>query len=259
MFTARFEFFCLSKETHMSKKTKKEVLSDYQKKGKRLIPPLMQLPNIVETSFIDTKIPELIWISALFNWADDRSAVNSVIEFQLTCQAATEPEQIPSLSFLSNFNRLTVSQKDKIISNSNCIYWIEKLRKLLCHQYVLFDEYPLSFIFESCKDFDRDEALIRLKGDVSELFDRHSHHATKVQATAVVAIMASGKIRLNKSIDFPDPNRVFDSPDSPEARIFASFARAFLNAGSNIDKDEETAAKWADAFWRQSFNFEGCY
>jgi hypothetical protein len=170
--------------TLMSKKTKKSVLSGYQRKGKILTPPMMQLPNLVETSFIDSKIPELIWISALFNWTDDRSAVNSVIEFQVTA-----PDQMPSLSFLSNFDKLSNAQKNAILSDSKCFQWIEKLRKALWHQHYLLEHYPLAFIFEAGGDFDREDAIVRLKEDVQDLFDRHSHHATKVQTTAVVAMM----------------------------------------------------------------------
>lgn len=242
----------------MSKKPKKAVLSDHQKRGKVLIPPLMQLPNLVETSFVDTKIPELIWISALFNWADDKSAVDAVIEFQLACKDAIAPNQMPSLSFLSNFDRLSDEQKKAIVLSSNCAPWIELLRKALWHQYALFEEYPLAFIFENSNDFDRDEALVRLKGDVSELLDRSSHHATKVQATAVFAMMALGKMVLNSTIDFPNPDSIFKSPDSTEARKVASFVRASLNAGNNMDTDAITASKWVDRFWDRSFQLEGC-
>lgn len=242
----------------MSKKTKKGVLSDHQKRGKVLIPPLMQLSNLVETSFVDTKIPELIWISALFNWTDDKSAVDAVIEFQLACQRAIAPDQIPSLSFLSNFDRLSETQKHTIVSSSNCAHWIEILRKALWHQYALFDRYPLAFIFENSDNLDRDEAIVRLKGDVSELLDRRSHHATKVQTTAVFAMPAIGKMILNKTIDFPDPDSIFKSPESLEARKVASFVRASLNAGNNMDTDELIAKEWVDEFWSSSYKLEGC-
>lgn len=242
----------------MNKKAKKGVLSDHQRQGKVLIPPMMQLPNLVETSFVDTKIPELIWISGLFNWTDDRSAVNCVIEFQLACQKATNSKQIPSLSFLSNFDRLSEEQKSSILSDAECSHWTEKLREALWYQYALLERYPLAFIFHDRQDFDRDEALVRLKEDVQSLFDRRSHHATKVQTTAVVGMMATGKMVLNSSVGFPNPNRVFDAPDSPDARVVAAFVRASLNAGNNMDTDVAVAARWADDFWKQAYNFEGC-
>ncbi len=242
----------------MNKKAKKGVLSDHQRRGKVLVPPMMQLPNLVETSFSDTKIPELIWISALFNWTDDRSAVNAIIEFQLACQKATNSDQLPYLSFLSNFDRLSEDQKHAILLDAECCRWIEVLKKALWHQHILFERYPLAFIFQDQVYDDRDEALVRLKGDVEELFDRYSHHSTKVQTTAVVGMMATGKMFLNSSINFPDPNRVFDAPESPEARMVASFVRATLNAGNNMDTDVAVAARWVNDFWMQAYTLEEC-
>ncbi len=60
------------------KKKKKGILSDHHRKGKRLIPPLMKLGNIEETSFKDSKIPELVWMSAIFNRASDKAAVSAL-------------------------------------------------------------------------------------------------------------------------------------------------------------------------------------
>lgn len=218
----------------------------------------MRLPNLVETSFRDSKVPELIWISALFNWAQDKAAVDSVVEFQITCQKAIATDDAPPLSFLSNFDRLSASQKKAIISDPECRKWIMFLQKELWHQHALLDRYPLAFIFPDRHEFDRTEAIDRLKQDVHGILDRYSHHATKVQTTAVVAMMASGKMFIHESIDFPDPNSILTNPESPEARRVASFVRASLNAGTNMDTNEGIANRWADDFWSQTFKLDGC-
>lgn len=242
----------------MKEQKKKGVLADHKREGKRLIPPMMRLPNVVETSFRDTKIPELIWISALFNRAQDKAAVDGVVEFQITCQKAIAIDDAPPLSFLSNFDRLSASQKNAIVSDSDCSKWITILQKELWHQHMLFDRYPLAFIFPDRHESDRTEAIARLKQDVHGLLDRYSHHATKVQTIAIVAMMDTGKMYINKSIDFPDPNLIFTNPDSLEAQRVASFARAGLNAGTNMDTDNDVANRWVDDFWSQTFKLEGC-
>jgi hypothetical protein len=71
-------------------------------------------------------------------------------------------------------------------------------------------------------------------------------------------MMATGKMFLNSSINFPDPNRVFDAPESPEARMVASFVRATLNAGNNMDTDVAVAARWVNDFWMQAYTLEEC-
>lgn len=45
---------------------KKKFLDGHKKVGKRLIPPMLQIPNMVMTSFGDTKLSDLIWLSLFF-------------------------------------------------------------------------------------------------------------------------------------------------------------------------------------------------
>lgn len=218
----------------------------------------MQIQNIVETSFIDSGIPDLIWISALFNSAHDKAAVDGVIEFLIACHKVIASEQYPPLSFLSSFDRLTATQKSSIVSDPECKKRIPFLKKELWHQYALLDRYPLAFIFtEEMPPIDRVIALDRFKRDVQELLDRSSHHATKVQTTAVVGVMASGKMSISRSIDLPDPNSVFTNPESPEARRVASFMRASLNARPNMDEGHLSTG-WANDFWGQAYKLDGC-
>lgn len=242
----------------MKKQTRKGVLADHQRVGKRLVPPIMQLENLVETSFRDSKIPELFWISALFNRLPNKAAVDGIVEFQIACQKALSTDDAPSLSFLSNFDKLSDIQKAIIVSDPECLKWIPLLQRELWHQHVLLDRYPLAFIFPDRPAYDRAEAIVRLKQDVHELIDRYSPLATKVQTTAMVAMMASGKMFIHESIDFPDPNSIFTNPESPEARRVASFVRASLNAGTNFDTDDDIAKRWVDDFWSQTFKLEGC-
>lgn len=236
----------------------KGVLADHKREGKRLIPPMMRLTNIVETSFRDTKIPELVWISALFKRASNKHAADGVIEFLVACQKAIADDEAPHLSFLSNFNSLPDRHKQLITSDPDCARRIPFLQHHLWHQHALLDRYPLAFIFPNRPEFDRAEAIRLLKEDVEALLDRYTPHATKVQTTAVFAQMATGKMFIHESIDFPDPNTIFTKPESDEAKRVASFVRASLNAGADMVSDGGVSKTWTDDFWAQTFVLEGC-
>lgn len=242
----------------MNEQKKKGGLSDHHRKGKRLIPPLMRLGNIEETSFKDSKIPELVWISAIFNRASDKAAVDGIVEFQIACQEALDSDDAPHLSFLSNFNRLSGAQKQKILLSDKCQRMFPFLQQQLWHQHAIFKTYPLSFIFPDRPDYDHSSALERLKVDVDTLLDRYTTHSTKVQTTAVFAMMATGKMFIHERIDLPDPNTIFNSPGSDEAKRVASFARAALNAGSNLLEAKAEADKWISEFWTKCFVLERC-
>ncbi|WP_394374945.1 hypothetical protein [Stutzerimonas frequens] len=242
----------------MNAKKRKGVLSDHYRKGKRLIPPLMRIGNIQETSFKELMIPELVWMSAIFNRASDRSAVEGVIDFQIACREALDSADAPHLSFLSNFNRLSDTQREKILLSEKCQKILPFLRHELWHQNAVFDSYPLSFIFSDRPEYDRSLALERLKLDVDSLLDRYTPHSAKVQTTAVVAMIATEKMFLDEQIDLPDPNTIFTSPGSDDAKRVASFARATLNAGSSFVEGQAEAEKWVSAFWTTCFFLEGC-
>lgn len=242
----------------MTERKKKAVLADHQRKGKRLIPPMMRMLNITETSFRDSKIPELIWISAVFARAPNKAAVDGVVEFLIACRKAISSDDSPHLSFLGNFDRLSDEQKQIINSDQECQRRIAFLRPLLWHHHALLENYPLAFIFPDRPQFERAEAIERLKQDVDGLLDRYSPHATKVQTTAVYSMMATGKMFVHERINLPDMNSIFTSPESEDAKRVGSFIRATLNGGAELVLESEKSAGWADSFWAQTFVLEGC-
>lgn len=245
--------------TSKESKKIKGVLADHKRHGKRLIPPMLQQLNIAETSFNNTTLPELIWISALFSGPSDKLAVDTVIEFQIACQKVIANEKSPSLSFISSFDKLSDAQKQAILSDDGCRKWIEILRVKLKHQNALLVNYPLAFIFTEKQEFDRPKSISLLKQDVQQLLDRRSHHATKVQTTALFAMMATGKMFIHKSIELPDPNVIFTDPGSPESKKVASFVRSSLNAGITTVEGDEAGSVWCNDFWQQVYKIEGCY
>ena len=41
---------------------KKKILEGHKRIGKRFIPPMMQLPMMRSTSYVNDMLPELVWI-----------------------------------------------------------------------------------------------------------------------------------------------------------------------------------------------------
>ncbi len=237
---------------------RKKILDGYKRDGKRLIPPMMLLPNMVETSFRDSKIPELIWMSGLFGQLDTKSAVNVIVEFIIECDKAIYPEIIKPLAFLSNFQALTESQKQKIQEHPGCNKYIPIISMNLGYQNYLFDDYPLAFIFPKPNDVIRSEAINQLKIDVAKLLDRNSFDAMKVQTAALVSMMATNKMIIGKGVGMPDLNMIFTEPESSEGRMAASLVRASLNAGASLNISEDIGRKWVESFWITAYDFEGC-
>lgn len=236
-----------------------QVLRDHKKVGQKFIPPLMQLPNMKETSFRDNILPCLIWLSAIFLRNPDRQSVHYVIEFLIKCKGILNDDKSPALVFLNNFDKLTAEQKGKISEGIEDQAMLNFIRESLVHQHHLLEGYPLGFLFEDyVYGVDREEALEHLKEDVSALLDRYTMHSTKVQTTAFVSMTATGKLFLSSAIDLPDFNSIFTAPDSDESKRVASFVRANINAGAGFQDAEGGENEWSKSFWSQCFDLEVC-
>lgn len=236
-----------------------QVLRDHKKVGQKFIPPLMQLPNMKETSFRDNILPCLIWLSAIFLRNPDRQSVHYVIEFLIKCKCILNDDKSPALVFLNNFDKLTAEQKGRISEGIEDQAMLNFLRESLVHQHHLLEDYPLGFLFEDyVYGVDREEALEHLKEDVSALLDRYTMHSTKVQTTAFVSMTATGKLFLSSAIVLPDFNSIFTAPDSDESKRVASFVRANINAGAGFQDAERGENEWSKSFWSQCFDLEAC-
>lgn len=234
----------------------KRVLQDYKKKGTILIPPIKQIPNVQEVSFSDRSLPNLIWLSALFQNLDDKDAIDVSFNF---INEIYKIKDFPNYQFtcLESFINLNDDSKQKIKNSlSNSIR--NKIFKGLEHLNKLFPNFPLNFLFEDLQsNLSKEQAISKLKFDVEELLDRRTFHATKVQVTAVFLMMVSGKLDIPEHIlSIDDFNKIFLEPNSEGARKVASFARASLNGF--IGFDDSLNNDWADSFWYTSFYLDGC-
>ena len=234
------------------------VLTDHKKVGKKLIPPLMQIPNVREVSYRDNMLPNLVWVSAIFLRNPDKKSVHCIVDFLIRCKEVLADDNLPALIFLNNFDKLRSEQKSKILESLKDRSMLNFIRENLTHQFNLFDNYPLSFLFDGYSGLNKENDLNKLKEDVAALLDRHTLHSTKVQTTAVVSMMATGKLILPSSIYLPDFNSIFTSPNSHESQRVASFVRASLNNNDMFEDTENNMHDWSKSFWKQSFALEGC-
>lgn len=238
---------------------KNDILNYHKKIGTKLVPPFKYKINTQEVSFIDNTLPSLIWFSAIFLRESDSRAVNNLIEFIIKCNEILGDYQSPTLAYLNNFNKLNCKQKKLILDGIKDTEYYDFLIKNLNHQHALLSNYPLAFLFEGQKiDESKEDSLIKLKEDVSELLNRYSSHSTKVQTTVFVSMAATGKLLLHPDIELPDFNTIFAEPTSDEARHVGSFVRATINAGHGFGDAEGGENSWSTSFWEQVFKMESC-
>lgn len=248
----------MKKPNHQGK-----ILKDHHKVGKKFLPPLMQIGNIVEVSFVDQKLPCLVWMSALYGRLDGRVATKIIIEFVTNSESVVEGFKHSSLTMLGGYIGLSSEQKAKIYSRVSKQPYFKTLLENLEHQFHLVKDYPLGFLFEH-HDYglDREEAIEMLKEDVSHLLDRYSDIATKVQVTTLYCDLESERHKISSHIEIPNFNSVHTNPSSDEANRAASFARNHLNQSPSmlegIEGFEYKHHNWDKTFWDLVFQLDGC-
>lgn len=235
------------------------MLSGYRRKGKRFIPPIFRLPGVVETNFRQEKIPELFWVSSIFLRLSDIQAIETVVQFVKACEDRLGKDSTKPLVFISNFLALSPEQMADLMADPRCQELFPILGQFLSHHIRLLEGYPLGPLIPLMSNTKKDgSAVEQLKSDVGELLDRRSHHATKVQATALISLMVTGRMHISRHIPVPDLNAIFASPGSEEAEKAAGFVRSSLNAGSGFYVDGDVSASWRNSFWSQTYGLSPC-
>lgn len=235
------------------------MLSGYEQKGKRFIPPIFRLTGIVETNFREEKIPELFWVSSIFLQASDDLAIETVIQFVKTCEVRLGKDSTKPLVFISNFLALSPEQIADLMADPGCRELFPNLGRFLGHHTRLLEDYPLEPLVPLVSNDKNDgSAVEQLKSDVGEMLDRRSHHATKVQATALISLIATGRMHISRHIPVPDLKAIFVSPGSEEAEKAAGFVRLSFDAGSGFYVDGDVSASWRKSFWSQTYGLSPC-
>jgi hypothetical protein len=215
-----------------------------------------------ETSFVEERLPCMIWMAALYNRAGDKLATKVIVDFIESVYKCCKDQKVAPLQYMGSYISLNDVQKNNIYNSFKKKPYYDMLLSNLEHQYHLLKDYPFAFLFQNHQyGVEREEALSMLKEDVAVLLDRAGKIATKVQVTAVYADMTSGRTRISADMDLPDFNVIFKEPDSEDAKRVAGFARAHVNgfAAASFTKEIDIPENdWPKIFWKAAFQLDKC-
>lgn len=238
-----------------SKSKARSVLKDHKKKGSRFIPPLLQLENMQEVSYLNDALPNLIWMGLIFEKFGHKMGVDLINQF-VTVAYEKCGDITGNFSYLCYYSNLDISLKSSIymeLRSRNILYPLQDaIAPLPC----LFNNFPARFLKPDFK-VDESTLLPRLKYVMKNCIDRYSKMSTAIQVTAFYNLGTNGKLHIASHIDVPDPNTIFTAPNSDEAKRAASFARTNINAELGFRK-EDVSKGWVRDFWLQIYNLDKC-
>jgi hypothetical protein len=243
----------MMKNTDSQSQTK---LKDHKFTGKKLVPPLASL-NMTRKSWIDDRLPEMLWAVLLTNAFDRKEVlerfnqiVNTAVE--LTNTQESDWRNKPMIVTLSGIDQLDKNKKIKLIK---AIANDEKAKKVLSPM-LYFDKLPSKTEWQlvlGSKPSESDGGT--LAKAVAGCFFHQSQQATDCRWVKALYAVKSGFILFTQKVeDTPKLILNYASHTEEELRHSRPTVRSLeISLDSN-----EVGNDWASQFWTECFNKTKC-
>ena len=236
----------------MKKPTRKKVLADHKQIGKKFVPPLKQLPNMRDVSYVNDLLPELIW----FGLINERLGYHKGMRlFEEIIKALPTRKARLQYAFASEYKELTSKEMTDMIKRLEYFGKLEIIRECLAPLVMLYDDFPMRFIGKPKKHFSKNELVNLIHSAVKNTINKYDTGGIVLHSAILVCGMLTSTIHFNNKIKLPDINAIVERPDSQGAKQAAAFVRAtalaFCTSG-------ELSNEWAKSFWNKNMTLSKC-
>jgi hypothetical protein len=240
----------------MAKQKKKEVLQDHKRIGKRFVPPLLQLRNVKDVSFIKQLFPHLVWMGLINQRLEYEKGVRLTIDLAKISHSVFKDEKHVNFALCGNYSLLSSEAKSEIITICQEKRWLNDIRRSLAPLILQYDDFPMAFFGIGDLDVKREVLLQELKRVVGKCINKYETPGLVLQTNLIMVQAATGGLRISPHIQFPDFDSIVNDPDSEAAKRAAVFVRA--GSFAMCMPDEYVLEKWARSFWNQGSKVDSC-
>lgn len=236
--------------------TRKPVLSDHRRVKSKLITPFNdQLGPIQDVSWINTIVPELLWIALIQDLWGPHKCVELLTAFTRDVRGSHADRSDTVWAAAGKFEAISSAELTAIISGQPYRSDINAALRPLA---ALYPEHPLNRGFASTDIVPDPTDIFILKRVITELYDRSSLLATMTQAHAVWLAFDSGRLKVSPSVALADFPRIDEYPETELSRKIASGIRAMLNGSFGQDGLLASGSSWPVLFWNRGLKLEPC-
>lgn len=235
---------------------KKQLLEGYKRRGKRFVPPMKQMPNVHESSFIDDALPELIWLGLIHERKSYRFGAK-VLEVVLAALGddLSEEQKKSNFAMQSSYRTLSEEQKEAVVASLREASLLEDVQQAIAPLVLLYDGSALAFLGPPPYAESKETLVERLKQCVGNHLDRYDTPATVLLGSLLLTLLVQGKLYFAEHIDVPDFNVAITDPDTEEGKRAASFMRASAMAQFGL---LDPSSAWPQYFWDQNALLSAC-
>lgn len=238
--------------------TRAPVLADHKRVKSKLITPFNdQLGPLNEVSWVNTIIPELLWIALIqVRWGPHR-CVEILTAFTRDLRASHVDRVGTVWAAAGEFEQVPTEELKRIVLQNEQNYGAE-LKVALRPLAALYPREPLSGIHdaEEMTPSESDNALI--KSVLTDLFDRSSVLATMTQAHAVWLAFDSGCLKVSADTSLAQFPRIDEYPETELSRRIAGAIRASINGFFGAAGPMCSNSEWPIKFWNRGLELEPC-
>lgn len=236
---------------------KKKVLEGHKKVGSKFIPPMMQMPNWREISYINQILPEIIWMGLINDEFGYRDGIALSSNLAKRAFDLKETDKHINFTLVSNFNSLSAERKSELVRDLKETSELAKYQDSLLPLIALYEEFPLSFIGMSERIFDKSALIKKIKYCIEKHIDKYETPALIIQANVLYVRGSTGGLHVAPHIEIPDLNTLIEDPESEKAKRTGGFVR--ISAMQELMPLGETrVGDWAKSFWNQGYKIDKC-
>lgn len=231
--------------TNKDKTTSK--LSDHKRFKKELNPPFLQIPNLRPSSWLDNRLPEMLWTVLIIGNLDREQALNF---FRFIADYVRKNPECHNLT-MSGISKFSDIKRNEFISNA--LAWSDQIRITL-RPLALFPELPgaknwKNFLGEPVPE----EDWQKLANGIRKTFWHQSQEATDCRWIKLLGIILGSKLDLNGMEE--DIKGILEYPNYGDLRHVRPVIRA-MEITPNLIEDYGT--EWPNNFWRYCFGKTFC-
>ena len=232
---------------------KKRNFEGYKRQGKRFIPPMKQLPQMREYSYVNDMLPELIWLGLIHDRAGYRFGARTLeIVVEITKDMPI-PEKSFNCALQIAYADLSNDVKSTIVRHWDQEGMLETIRDAIAPLVLLYDGFSLAFVGPPSNVLSEEALINRISSSVANHLDKTETPGVVLHGTLLLTRLMARTITFAQEI--PDLNAVVDEPDSDEAQMAASFMR--VHAGAEWAM-LEIPNDWARHFWNRNAELSDC-
>lgn len=236
------------------------ILSDHKKVGKKLLPPFnYMLGGFHEISYVDSIIPEIIWIALLQHSCGRREGVELARALSKAAIKSAFREKKVFFGHVSAYAEISKEESESVLAGLEESGALESLRRVLLPLIFFYPECPLSFLFPNGVPElrNRDHALSDFKLILKKLYDRTSPSAVFALATFMYLGFLGDAVKVFKDLSLAKFEEIEKYPSTDLSKQIASGVRSFALMFFGRFA-EEKPSPWPRYFWSQGLKLEKC-